>query len=82
MANTKQISQLNPAASVNSTDQLPFAQQGSSEAVRATVSQLAQAVGELNETGAYSELTLATSIGKNILAAPASRNESIPSKKE
>lgn len=68
MANSKQITELIAATGVNSTDQLPLAQSGNSEAVRATVQQLAEAVGELNETGALRELELATSLGKNLLA--------------
>lgn len=68
MANSKQITELIAATGVNSTDQLPLAQSGNNEAVRATVQQLAEAVGELNETGALRELELATSLGKNLLA--------------
>ena len=68
MATSKQITELIAATGVNATDQLPLAQSGHSEAARATVQQLAEAVGELNEKGALRELELATSLGKNLLA--------------
>ena len=68
MAVAKNISDLNNAGPLNSGDFLPLSQSGQSEAVRTTVGDLAAAVGELNETGALSELTLATSMGKNALA--------------
>lgn len=68
MAVTKQIDQLNSASPLSSGDFLPVSQSGQTEATRTTVGDLADAIGELNETGALAELTLATSIGKNALA--------------
>lgn len=68
MALQKRIDELDAATQVNSTDMFAVAQSGSNEAVRATTSQIADAVKELNETGALSELTYATSQGKNYLA--------------
>lgn len=68
MAITKQIDELNNASSLNSGDFLPVSQSGQTEATKTTVGDLASAIGELNETGALSELTLSTSIGKNAIA--------------
>ena len=68
MANAKQINQLNEAASLSAETKLAVANPNTTEAESATVSQLAQAVAELNETGAFAEQTLATSMGKNLLA--------------
>lgn len=68
MAITKQIDELNNASSLNSGDFLPISQSGQTEATKTTVGDLASAIGELNETGALSELTLSTSIGKNAIA--------------
>ena len=68
MAITKQINQLNNAGEIQSSDYVALAQSGQSEATKATISDLAAAVGELNSTGALSELSLATSIGKNLIA--------------
>lgn len=68
MAITKQINELNDASPLGSGDFLPVSQSGQTEATKTTVGDLASAVGELNETGALSELTLATSIGKNAIA--------------
>lgn len=68
MAITKQIDELNNASSLNSSDFLPISQSGQTEATKTTIGDLASAIGELNETGALSELTLSTSIGKNAIA--------------
>jgi len=68
MAVAKNISDLNAAATLSSEDYLPIAQAGQPEATKTTIGDLAAAVGELNETGALSELTLSTSIGKNAIA--------------
>lgn len=68
MAVTKQINQLNDASDISGSDYIPMAQSGQSQATRATVSDLAQVIGELNQSGALSELVLDTSIGKNLLA--------------
>nr|QGT50652.1 hypothetical protein Elusimicrob1349_1220 [uncultured Elusimicrobia bacterium] len=68
MATTKQITELNPASALAASDKLAVAQAGAAEAKSATVSQVAQAVAALNEEGALAELTLATSLGKNLLA--------------
>lgn len=68
MAITKQINELNDASPLGSGDFLPVSQSGQTEATKTTVGDLASAVGELNETGALSELTLSTSIGKNAIA--------------
>lgn len=68
MAITKQINQLNNAGEIQSSDYVALAQSGQSEATKATISDLAAAVGELNSTGALAELELATSLGKNLLA--------------
>lgn len=66
--NAKTIQDLNQTTTVSGDDLMVVAQSGSNEATKATVSTLAEAVGELNSTGALSELSLATSIGKNLLA--------------
>lgn len=66
--NAKTIQDLNQTTSVSGDDLVVVAQSGATEATKATVSTLAEAVGELNSTGALSELSLATSIGKNLLA--------------
>ena len=68
MANAKQYNDLNTAQTVNSTDKVALAQADKTELVTTTVSDLASAVGELNSTGALAELSLATSIGKNLLS--------------
>ena len=68
MAITKQIDELNNASSLSSGDFLPVSQSGQTEATKTTIGDLASAIGELNETGALSELTLSTSIGKNAIA--------------
>ena len=68
MALQKRIDELDAATQVNSTDMFAVAQSGSNEAVRATTSQIAAAVQELNEGGALTELIYATSQGKNLLA--------------
>lgn len=66
--NAKTIQDLNQTTAVSGDDLVVVAQSGAAEATKATVSTLAEAVGELNSTGALSELSLATSIGKNLLA--------------
>lgn len=66
--NAKTIQDLTQTTAVSGDDLVVVAQSGSNEATKATVSTLAAAVGELNSTGALSELSLATSIGKNLLA--------------
>ena len=66
--NAKTIQDLNQTTAVSGDDLVVVAQSGSNEATKATVSTLAEAVGELNSTGALSELSLATSIGKQQLA--------------
>lgn len=68
MATTKQITELTPAQTLAPTDKLAVAQAAGAEARSATVSQVAAAVAALNEEGALSELVLATSAGKNLLA--------------
>lgn len=68
MAINKQINQLNNASTIGSSDYVALAQSNQSEATKATVADLASAIGQLNETGALSELVLATSMGKNLLA--------------
>lgn len=77
MATGKTIDELNAATSVQPTDMLPAYQLGNSEAVKASVAQLAAAVGELNDQGAFGELKLATSMGKNQLATVLT-NKGIP----
>lgn len=66
--NAKTIQDLNQTTAVSGDDLVVVAQSGATEAAKATVSTLAEAVGELNSTGALAELSLATSIGKNLLA--------------
>jgi len=68
MSVNKEISELNEASELSGSDMLVVSQSGSSEATRTTVSDLATAVGELNEAGALSELSLSMSVGKNLLA--------------
>lgn len=66
--NAKQYNDLNNTKVVNSADKVALAQDNQTELVTTTVGDLANAVGELNQAGALSELSLATSIGKNLLA--------------
>ena len=66
--NAKQYNDLNSTKVVNSADKVALAQEDKTELVTTTVADLANAVGELNKAGALSELSLATSIGKNLLA--------------
>ena len=68
MANAKTYNELNQASAVNSSDKVALAQEDKTELVTTTVADLANAVGELNQAGALAELSLATSIGKNLLA--------------
>lgn len=68
MANAKTYNELNQASAVNSSDKVALAQENQTELVTTTVGDLASAVGELNQAGALAELSLATSIGKNLLA--------------
>lgn len=69
MAQTaKQYTDLTKTTSINSSDLVAVAQSDKTELQATTVSDLASAVGELNQTGALAELSLATSIGKNLLA--------------
>lgn len=68
MANAKTYNELNQASAVNASDKVALAQENNTELVTTTVSDLANAVGELNQAGALAELSLATSIGKNLLA--------------
>lgn len=68
MANAKTYNELNQASTVNASDLVAVAQSDKTELQKTTVSDLASAVGELNSTGALAELSLATSIGKNLLA--------------
>ena len=68
MANAKTYNELNQASAVNSRDKVALAQEDKTELVTTTVGDLANAVGELNQAGALAELSLATSIGKNLLA--------------
>lgn len=68
MATTKQIDELNKAAALNNGDILAVAQADKDEAQGVPVSMLAQKVADLNTQGALTELALATSIGKNLLA--------------
>lgn len=68
MANAKTYNELNQTSAVNASDKVALAQEDKTELVATTVSDLANAVGELNQAGALSELSLATSIGKNLLA--------------
>ena len=66
--NAKQYNDLNSTKVVNSADKVALAQENQAELVTTTVADLANAVGEVNQAGALSELSLATSIGKNLLA--------------
>lgn len=68
MATTKQIDELNRAAALNNGDILAVAQADKDEAQGVTVATLAQKVADLNTQGALTELALATSVGKNLLA--------------
>ena len=68
MANAKTYNELNQTTSINSSDLVAVAQSDKTELQATTVSDLANAVGELNQAGALAELSLATSIGKNLLA--------------
>lgn len=69
MAQTaKTYNDLNQATSINASDLVGVAQSDKNELQKTTVSDLANAVGELNQAGALAELSLATSIGKNLLA--------------
>ena len=69
MAQTaKQYTDLTKTTSINSSDLVAVAQSDKTELVATTVGDLANAVGELNQAGALAELSLATSIGKNLLA--------------
>lgn len=68
MANAKQINELNEATSVSATTKIAVAQPNGTEAEAATVSTLAAGVGEVLNTGAFAELTYATSQGKNAIA--------------
>lgn len=66
--NAKTYNELNQTSAVNASDKVALAQEDKTELVATTVSDLANAVGELNQAGALAELSLATSIGKNLLA--------------
>lgn len=66
--NAKQYNDLTSTKVVNSADKVALAQENQAELVTTTVGDLASAVGELNQAGALAELSLATSIGKNLLA--------------
>lgn len=68
MSNAKTYNELNQASAVNASDKVALAQENKTELVATTVGDLANAVGELNQAGALAELSLATSIGKNLLA--------------
>ena len=68
MANAKTYNELNQASAVNASDKVALAQENKTELVATTVGDLANAVGELNQAGALAELSLATSIGKTLLA--------------
>lgn len=68
MANAKTYNELNQASAVNASDKVALAQENKTELVTTTVGDLANAVGELNQAGALAELSLATSIGKNLLS--------------
>lgn len=68
MANAKTYNELNQASTVNASDLVAVAQSDKTELQKTTISDLANAVGELNQAGALAELSLATSIGKNLLA--------------
>ena len=69
MAQTaKTYNELNQTNTVSASDFVAVAQSDKTELQKTTVSDLANAVGELNQAGALAELSLATSIGKNLLA--------------
>lgn len=68
MANAKTYNELNQASAVNASDLVAVAQSDKTELQKTTVGDLANVVGELNQAGAMAELSLATSIGKNLLA--------------
>jgi len=68
MANAKTYNELNQTNTINASDLVAVAQSDKTELQATTVSDLANAVGELNQAGALAELSLATSIGKNLLA--------------
>ena len=68
MANAKTYNELNQTSAVNASDLVAVAQSDKTELQATTVSDLANTVGELNQAGALAELSLATSIGKNLLA--------------
>lgn len=68
MANAKTYNELNQTSAVNASDLVAVAQSDKTELQATTVIDLANAVGELNQAGALAELSLATSIGKNLLA--------------
>lgn len=68
MANAKTYNELNQASAVNASDLVAVAQSDKTELQKTTVGDLANAVGELNQAGALAEISLATSIGKNLLA--------------
>ena len=73
--NAKQYNDLNSTKVVNSADKVALAQENQTELVTTTVGDLANAVGELNQAGALAELSLATSIGKNLLAQRLNESE-------
>lgn len=66
--NAKQYTDLNKTTKLNASDLVAVAQNDKTELQATTVNDLASAIGELNSTGALAELSLATSIGKNLLA--------------
>lgn len=66
--NAKTYNELNQTTSINASDLVAVAQSDKTELQKTTVNDLANAVGELNQAGALAELSLATSIGKNLLA--------------
>lgn len=68
MATGKQINELTQAGSVGASDVVAIAQSGNTEATKASMTQLAQAIAQINETGALAELVYATSQGKALLA--------------
>lgn len=69
MATAKTIDQLDAAGTLSAQDRVALAQQTGTEAKKATLAQVAAAVADINEEGALSELTYATSQGKNAVAA-------------
>lgn len=68
MATTKTIEQLDQATSVAVTDYVPVAQTVGEEAHKATVTQLANTIGNALTDGPLSELEYATAQGKNAIA--------------